>query len=229
MKCVILCGGLGTRMRPYTYKIPKPMLPLENKPILWYVIENARKHGITDLLLMTGYLHEKIEEYFGDGKKFGVSIEYVVEDEPKNTAGCILSAKEKLRDIFLVLMGDHFTNINLKALMETHKERKPLATIAIRKHTHKVEYGVVDIKDGVVKKLTEKPVYDYLINTGMYVCDPRMYEYIEEKEDFAKDVFPKALRAGEKIAAHLFDETWTDIGLIAEYEKLKRVFSKTRF
>ena len=131
MKAVVLCGGKGARLRPYTDEIPKPMLPLGKKPILQYILENAKRNGIEEVFLTVGYKKEQIKEYFGDGQSFGIKINYVEEDEPKNTAGSILPLKDVLKETFLVLMGDHLTNINLRKMVEFHKENGAVATIAV--------------------------------------------------------------------------------------------------
>ncbi len=220
MKAFVLCGGLGTRLRPYTYSAPKPMLKLGRKPILQYVIENLRLNGFTDLVLTVGYKGDQIMNYFGDGKKFGVKIEYATEDEPKNTAGSIYDFKGKVKDSFLVVMGDHLTDINLKRMMEEHKKNKALATIAVTKQEMQLEYGILSVKDGEVAEFVEKPKYDFMINTAIYAFEPEVFEYIKPRDDFAKNVFPRLLAAKKKIQYHPFDEYWVDVGRVSDYERL---------
>lgn len=220
MKAFILCGGQGTRLRPYTYSIPKPMLRLGRKPILQYVVENLRMNGFTDLVITVGYKKEQIMDYFGDGKKFKVKIEYAIEDEPKNTAGSILEYKGKARESFLVVMGDHLTDIRLKEMMEQHKKSGSIATIALTKQEMQLEYGIVEVQDGTITKFTEKPRYDFFINTAIYAFEPEIFNYIKEKEDFAKQVFPKILAAKKKINAYAFEEYWVDVGRVSDYERL---------
>src|SRR3989338_2560207 len=140
MKAFILCGGEGTRLRPYTYTTPKPMLPVGGKPILQHLIEHLKKHAIKEFALTVGYLKEKIMDYFEDGKKFGVKIEYATEDTPKNTAGSILDYRGKVKETFAVLMGDHITDINLADMIRSHKKSKALATVALLKKETKIEY-----------------------------------------------------------------------------------------
>lgn len=220
VKAFVLCGGQGTRLRPYTYSIPKPMLKLGKKPILQYVIENLKKNNFTDIILTVGYKKEHILDYFGDGSKFGVKIEYLIEDEPKNTAGSILPYKGKLKESFLVVMGDHLTDINLKALFENHLNSKAIATIAISKQELQLEYGIVEIKDNSISKFIEKPKYELFINTAIYAFTPEIFDYIKEKDDFAKDVFPRLLENKKRINPYLFEEFWVDIGRVSDYEKL---------
>lgn len=227
MKAFVLCGGQGTRLRPYTYSIPKPMLMLGRKPILQYVVENLKLNGFTDLVLTVGYKKEKIIEYFGDGKKFGVKIEYAVEDEPKNTAGSIIEYKSKVKESFLVVMGDHLTDINLKKLMDEHKKSKSIATIALTKQEMQLEYGVVDVKGNEIVGFREKPKYDLFINTAIYAFEPEIFDYIAEKSDFAKQVFPRLLEAKKKINSYVFGEYWVDVGRVSDYERLNEFIKIT--
>ncbi|MEM4359369.1 MAG: nucleotidyltransferase family protein [Candidatus Bilamarchaeaceae archaeon] len=225
MKTFILAGGEGTRLRPYTYTIPKPMLPIgeEGKPILYYVIKNLKRNGLTDYIITAGYLHEKIEEYFGDGSKFGVKIEYSIEKEKMNTAGSILPFKDKVRETFVVVMGDHITNINLREMIEHHRKRECIATIALLKGKIPIEYGVAEVKNGYIVEFKEKPLIENLYNVAIYIFEPEIFKYIKEKEDFARDVFPRMLKAGEKINAYIFEnEVWYDIGRVVDYEKLNK-------
>jgi NDP-sugar pyrophosphorylase family protein len=228
MKAFILCGGEGTRLRPYTYSTPKPMLPVGGKPILQYVVENLRRAGIREYILTVGYLHEQISDYFGDGSKFGVNMEYAIENEKLNTAGSVLPHKDKINDTFVVAMGDHITNIDLREMVKHHKESGAIATIALLKHTIPIQFGIAEVKDGYVTGFREKPLLEHLYNVAIYVFEPGIFKYIEEKDDFAKDVFPRMLEKGEKINSYVFDDVWFDIGQISEYERLNEEFETSR-
>ncbi len=227
MKAVILCGGEGTRLRPYTYTVPKPMLWLGGRHILEYLIEHLRQSGITDIVLSVGYLREQIMDHFKDGSNFGVKIEYFVETEPLSTAGALYPHKDKLNERFLVFMGDHVTNINIEKFLKTHEKTGAVATIAAKKHKTSLEYGVIDADENkLITNFQEKPVINYLLNTGMYVLEPKVFDYIKPKEDFAKNVFPKMLEAKEKLAVHKFSrEYWIDIGRVKDYERMRELFS----
>lgn len=227
MKAFVLCGGEGTRLRPYTYSIPKPMLKLGKKPILQYVIENLKLNGFTDLVLTVGYKKEAIMDYFGDGRNFGVQIEYAVEDQPKNTAGSILGYKSKVKESFLVVMGDHLTDINLRRFMDAHRKSKAIASIALTKQAVQLEYGVVELDKDRVFAFTEKPRYDYFINTAIYAFEPDIFNYIKEREDFAKQVFPRLLAAKKKINPFVFEEYWVDVGRVSDYERLNEFIKIT--
>lgn len=226
MKTFILCGGEGTRLRPYTLTNPKPMLPIANKPIVQYVIENLKKNGLADLILTVGYLKEKIIDCFKDGKKFGLNIEYLIEDEPKMTAGSILAKKNEIKDMFVVVMGDTMNDINIREMIDQHKKNKALATMCVVKHKTQVEYGVVDVKNDVIEKFIEKPVIEHYINAGTYIFEPEIFNHIKDKEDFAKDVFPRLLKCNKKIHVYVHEGKWQDIGRVSDYEGLKEEMEK---
>ncbi|MFH2106464.1 MAG: nucleotidyltransferase family protein [Candidatus Micrarchaeota archaeon] len=226
MKVFILCGGEGTRLRPYTYKNPKPMLMVNGKPILEIIIEHLKKHGFKEFILTVGYLKEKITDYFKDGSKFGVKIEYAVEDAPLGTAGSTIASKKKLKETFVVLMGDAIIDVDLDKMIANHKKSKCIATVGVKRHKTKIEYGVVNIEKGFVKSFAEKPIVENMINTGIYVFEPRVFDFIREKEDFAKNVFPRLLEKGEKINAYELKGIWIDIGQKEDYERLKKEMEK---
>ncbi|MBI5159677.1 nucleotidyltransferase family protein [Candidatus Micrarchaeota archaeon] len=229
MRAFVLCGGEGTRLRPYTYSIPKPMLPLGNKPILEFVVNNLKRHGVTDVTLTVGYLREQIEAYFGDGKKFGVKMRYLVEDKPMNTAGSIFPAKQEVQkedETFVVVMGDHLTSANLTKMIDFHKKKKGIGTMGLKMQGTPLEYGVAEMdKEGKITGFKEKPILTNLINAGIYVLEPEVFDYIEVGKDFAKHVFPAVMQQGKKIYGYPFDEYWIDIGRLADYEDLHRMMS----
>ncbi len=228
MKTFVLCGGGGTRLRPYTLTAPKPMLLMAGKPILYYIVENLKKNGIGELILTIGYLKEKITDYFKDGKGFGLSIDYLVENEPKKTAGSILPKKNQIKETFVVVMGDTMNDINLREMINEHKKNKAMATICVINHKTQVEYGVVKVKDQIVEQFIEKPVIEHYINAGTYIFEPEIFDYIKDKEDFAKDVFPRLLKAGKKIHVYIHKGKWQDIGRISDYEKLKEEMENSK-
>ncbi|MFP3949664.1 MAG: NDP-sugar synthase [Candidatus Micrarchaeia archaeon] len=229
MKAVILCGGEGTRLRPYTYTVPKPMLWLGSRHILEYSVEHLRKSGIEDIILSVGYLKEQIMNHFGDGTNFGVNIDYFVEEDALFTAGAFYPHKDKLKDErFLVFMGDHVTNINIERFLKIHEKTGAVATIAVKKKKVSLEYGIIDgnEKTKAIRGFQEKPVVNYLINTGMYILEPKALDYIKPKEDFAKNVFPRMLEAKENLAFYKFSrEYWIDIGRVKDYERMRELFS----
>lgn len=226
MKAIILCGGEGTRLRPYTYTTPKPMLQIGNKPIVQYVIENLEKNGINEFVLTVGYLKEKIMEYLDAEKKSGTYIRYAVEDEPKKTAGSILPEKCSTKETFLVVMGDTINDINMKDMVKQHKKSRTIATICVVRHKTIIEYGTVKFGNGLIEEFIEKPAIENYINAGVYVFEPEIFEYIKNGEDFAKDVFPRLLNTGKKIGVYIHNGKWQDIGRVSDYERLKEEMEK---
>jgi mannose-1-phosphate guanylyltransferase/phosphomannomutase len=224
-KAIVLCGGKGTRLRPYTYTIPKPMLPLGRKPILEYVLHTLKNAGITEVTLAVGYLHEQIKDYFGDGKKFGMELSYAVEKKEAGTAGSIVSLKGQFSETFVVMMGDHMSNINIAKLVEFHKKQGGIATVALNKKGIPLEYGVADLEGSRIVRFREKPIVENLVNSGVYVFEPKIFSYIKEGDDFANDVFPLLLQKKERISGFIFSDYWLDIGRTTDYEQINQLIS----
>jgi NDP-sugar pyrophosphorylase family protein len=229
MRVFILAGGEGTRLRPYTYSAPKPMLMLGGKPILQYVLTNLKKAGMTDIVLTVGYKHEVISSYFGDGAKLGMKIEYSIENERLNTAGSIFPFKGKVKETFVVVMGDHLTNIDIRDMVASHKKSGAIATIALYHVKMPLEYGVAQMEGGAVVGFSEKPLLSHNYNTAIYVFEPEIFDYIKGKDDFAKDVFPRLLAAKKRINGYSFEGVWFDIGRVSDYERFVELFNVIKF
>ncbi len=222
MKAIILAGGTGTRFRPLTFTKPKPMLPLLNRPILHYIIQYLRGHGLTDIYLTTNYLKDQIMKYFGDGSSYGVNLFYPVEENPLGTAGSVKNIKN-LDDTIVVIQGDNITDIDLGRLINFHKNSGGLCTIAVMSVNDPWHYGIVELEDiGKVKRFCEKPplgnCFSNLINTGVYVLEPKALKFIPENRefDFAKDMFPILLEKGSLYGC-VVDGFWTDVGKVDGY------------
>jgi NDP-sugar pyrophosphorylase family protein len=228
MKTFILAGGEGTRLRPYTYSAPKPMLMLGGKPILEYMIANLRRFGMKDLIVTSGYKAGQISDYFGDGSKFGVKMEYAVEKEKMNTAGSIAPYKGKVKETFVVVMGDQLTNIDMAEMLKSHKKSNAVATIALYHAKMPLEYGVAKVEAGKVISFAEKPLLEHNYNTAIYIFEPEIFDYIKGKEDFAKDIFPRLISAGKPINAFVFEGVWFDIGRVGDYERFVELFNVVR-
>ncbi|VVB58575.1 Bifunctional protein GlmU [Candidatus Anstonella stagnisolia] len=224
-KAILLCGGQGTRLRPYTYSIPKPMLPLGSRPILQFVIENMKRAGIDEIYLTVGYLKSQIIEYFGSGEKFGVKLHYVSEEVEQNTAGSTLPLSKEFDEPFVVGMGDHLSSIDIKEMLTFHKEKGGIATIGLKRQGVPLEYGIAEVKDGRITSFREKPILQNFVNAGVYVFDPKIFSYIKPREDFAKDVFPRLLADRHQLNAFIFDSYWLDIGRTTDYEQLNQLIS----
>ena len=228
MKAIVLCGGKGTRLRPYTYTIPKPMLPLGKKPILQYVLSSLKRAGVTEAYLTVGYLHEQIEDYFGNGEKnkTGMKIYYSVEKSEMGTAGSILPLEKKMGGTFVVMMGDHLSNLDIAAVIAAHRKSGNIATIALNKKGVPLEYGVADLDaGGNIARFREKPIVENYVNTGVYIFEPEIFKYIKPGEDFANHVFPRLLESGKKIGGFAFTDYWLDIGRTTDYESINQYIS----
>lgn len=191
---IILAGGLGSRLRPFTYSIPKPLIKIQGKPIMQYAIENLRKNGINNIIVASGYKSIKIEDYFKNGKDFGVNIKYI-KTGPFGTGGAIKECAQNIKNTFIVINGDNIANYNFKELLKEHKKHKVLATLALYKAKDVSQYGVVNIDKNIITKFIEKPktkVKSNLINAGAYILEPQILDFItKKKSSIERDVFEK--------------------------------------
>lgn len=224
MKAAILGGGLGTRMHPLTCDMPKPMLPFANKPIMAHVIEHLARNGITDIVAILYHQPEAIINYFGDGSSYGVKMNYVVASRDLGTAGAVKYAEQVFDETFLVVSADVICNFNLKEIIEFHRNKHALVTVALSRVDNPLPYGIVITNgDGRIKHFLEKPSWGEVItdtiNTGIYVINPTVLRSIPEgKEfDFSKDLFPKLLEGREPVYGYTAEGYWNDIGGLTEY------------
>ncbi len=219
-----MAGGFGTRLRPLTNNIPKPMVPILNKPILEHIIELLKVHSIKDYVVLLYFMPDKIKNFLGTGRKFGVKIEYVVPDQDYGTAGAVKLSENYIRDKFIVISGDVLTDFNLSKIINFHNKKKTIATLSLYRSKNPVQYGIVltDKNDRIVRFL-EKPtaseVFSDTINTGIYTFDKEVFAHIPPGEnfDFSKDLFPKLLKAGEPIYGYKTSGYWRDVGNLEEY------------
>lgn len=225
-KAVILVGGKATRLRPLTLHTPKGLLKVQDKSITEHLFELLKNHGITEILLSTGYLKEKFKEYFGDGKKFGVNITYIEEEEPLGTAGPLILAQDHLKEPFIMSNGDELKNINIEEMYALHKESNALATLALTEVEDPSHYGVARLEGNKILEFVEKPKKEEapsnLINAGFYIIEPEVIKMIPQ--GFAmmeKDVFPKLAEQG-RLFGYPFKGQWFDIGTPERYETTKK-------
>ena len=225
MKAFVLAAGAGTRLRPLTFKYPKPMLPLLNKPVLEHVINNLKKHKIDSIVMNLYTLPKIITCYFGNGKKFGVDINYSIEKTLLGTAGGLKKCKNFFDSTFVVMSGDGLSNIDLTSAVEFHKKKKAIATMIIKKKETKFSYGItLTDKFNRIIDFVEKPtwgsIFSDTVNTGIYIFEPEIFEYIPDGfYDFGKDLWPKLVKLKKPIYAYLMNGYWTDIGNIDEYKQ----------
>jgi mannose-1-phosphate guanylyltransferase/phosphomannomutase len=225
MKAVIMAGGFGTRLRPLTMNIPKPMVPIVNIPIMHRIITLLKKNGITDIVALVYYQPDVIMNYFKDGKDFGVNITYVRAEADFGTAGSVKNAENFIgEDEFLVISGDVLTDIDLSKAIEYHHDKKSKATIVITRVKNPLPYGIVIVRDnGEIIRFLEKPswgeVFSDTINTGIYVLDPSVLEFIPYKQefDFSKNLFPLFLEKKFPFYGYIAESYWRDIGTLNDY------------
>ncbi len=229
MKAVILAGGKGTRLEPYTHILPKPLMPIGDMPIMELILWQMQRAGVRDIVLTVGHLSELLRTFFKDGKKWGLHISYSYEDDPLGTAGP-LSLIDGLDETFLVTNGDVMTTLDLGELIAFHKEQGGVATIATHKRQVKINLGVVQMDGGNnIAGYIEKPTYDYTVSMGIYVFEPRVLQQIPYNEylDFP-DLVLKLIAAGEKVIAYPFDGYYKDLGNADDYVQAVQDFSEMR-
>jgi mannose-1-phosphate guanylyltransferase len=230
MKACIMCGGTGTRLRPLTFKHPKPSIPILNKPSVLHLVEHLSREGFNEIVMTLGYMGERIEEQLGNGHIFGVHIDYVYEKEKLGTAGGVKNAEEYLKDEpFIVLGGDHVLNLDLREMYRFHETNDAPVTIGLLSIDDPREFGIADMdNNNRIHRFLEKPksgqIFSNLASTGIYICDPSIFEWIPEykKYDFAKDLFPFMLASDKKINGVLVRGKWTDVGSSAAYRQAQR-------
>ncbi len=229
MKAVILVGGEGTRLRPLTVNLPKPMLPVVNRPFLEHVLAYLKDHGITDVILSMGYRSEVIEKHFGDGSDFGIRLRYVVEASPLGTAGGVKNVAQYVDGTFLVLNGDILTDLDLGAMIDFHRQNGAKATISLTPVEDPTAYGLVETDaTGRVRRFIEKPrledVTTNFINAGTYVLEPEVLDLIPPATYymFERGVFPELLSRRDPVYGFRSDCYWIDIGTPAKYLTVQR-------
>ena len=226
MKAVILAGGLGTRLQPYTTFLPKPMLPLGEKPILEHLVDWAKKNGIKSVVLCVSYLRKTIEDYFEDGKRFGVSIEYAVSNRPLATAGQLKTAEKFIDDTFVCMYGDSIFDFNLRNMINQHMKKKSFVTMSLYEYKTNLPYGVIETTNtGKVIAWNEKPEIKANINMGCYVMEPGVMNLIPKNIPYGMDdVIKKAMAKKKLIGSIVSKKGFLDIGNKASYKKANQEY-----
>lgn len=218
LTAVVMAGGLGTRLHPLTEHLPKPMLPVGDRPLLAHIIGQLREAGIRQLSVTTHYKAEAISEHFGDGREFGVEIEYLHEDLPLGTAGAL--ARVDADQPLLVMNGDILTRVDFRALRDFHQQHRADMTVGVRQFDLKIPYGVVETDGPLVTGLAEKPTISHFVNAGLYLvnADVRSLVPLDVRFDMT-DLIHAALGAGRRVACFPIREYWIDIGQMTDYEQ----------
>jgi NDP-mannose synthase len=232
-KAIILAGGKGSRLGPYTTVLPKPLLPVGDRAILDVVVHQLRSYGFTDLTLAVGYLAHLIEAVFGDGSDHGVAIEYHRERQPLGTAGA-LGTIEGLDDTFLAMNGDVLTGLDYAHLFAAHRRAGNILTIATHRRVVRTDYGVLEL-DGRVGETSavtgyeEKPEIPYTVSMGVYVAEPAMLDYVDAGSYLdVPDLVVRLLEEGQPVGSFLYDGYWLDIGRHEDYEKAIREYEQVK-
>ncbi len=225
MRAVLMAGGSGTRLRPLTCDLPKPMVPILNRPIAEHIINLLKRHQIKEVIATLHYLPDVMRDYFQDGSDFGVEMTYAVEeDQPLGTAGCVKNIAELLDETFLVISGDSITDFDLTAAIEFHKQKQSKATLVLTRVPNPIEFGVVITdKEQRIRRFLEKPstseIFSDTVNTGTYILEPEVLKYLPANEecDFSKDLFPLLLGKGEPMYGYIAEGYWCDVGHLDAY------------
>jgi dTDP-glucose pyrophosphorylase len=223
---VVMAGGFGTRLRPLTDDTPKPMLRVGDRPLLERTIEQLRNAGIRHVNVTTHYLPEKITDHFGDGRAYGVEIEYVTEDQPLGTAGGLSLVKDSSEPL-LVINGDILASVDFRDLTRHHRKQGADATVCVRRHQVQIPYGVMECDGTRLMGVREKPCVDVLVNAGIYLLEPSVLDYIPDGERFdMTDLIQRLLGAGRSISTYPILGYWLDVGRHEDFERAQEDLKK---
>lgn len=219
-KVVLMVGGLGSRLGDITKSIPKPMLSVGGRPMLEIIISNFAKNGFTDIVLSVNHLSHIIEDYFGNGENFGVNIKYVHEKERMGTAGALSLMRPLLLEPFFVMNGDILTNVNFDNLLDYHLSNNAVGTMCVREYDFQVPYGVVNIENGQISSIDEKPIHKFFVSAGIYMFSPNVLDFIPQNSFYdMPTLFDTMIKAQKNILSFPIREYWLDIGRIADFER----------
>lgn len=229
LQAVIMAGGPGTRLRPLTEQLPKPMLPVGDRPLMELTIERLRQAGIRRVSVTTHYLGERIAEHFGDGSAFGVELNYVSEEQPLGTAGA-LGLVQTSGEPLLVINGDILTRMDFRAMLAYHRKHRADLTVAVREYDFQVPYGALECDGPFVRALREKPVLRFLVNAGIYLLEPSVSQYIPAGQRFdMPDLIQTLLDQGRPVVSFPILEYWLDIGHHAAYAQAQEDIQNGRW
>lgn len=224
---VLMLGGLGTRLRPLTNDIPKPMLKVGNKPIVETIVEGFKQYGYTNFVFSVNYKKEVIQNYFQTGEAFGVQIDYVEEEKRMGTAGALSLIENRPTDSFFVMNGDLLTQVNFDQLMQFHVEQGAVATMCVREYEYQVPYGVIETNGTDLIAIKEKPVHRSFVNAGIYVLSPEVFDYIPQDTFYdMPTLFEKLIADGKKTSVFPIHEYWLDIGQVDDFQRANEQYKE---
>ena len=227
MKAVILAGGKGARLRPLTVSIPKPLVPIADKPILEIILDQLKWYNFDDITICVGYLADFIKSYFNEGRKHGVKISYSHETAPLGTAGALsILDKKDFKDTFLVINGDTLTTLNFKDFLEEHKKHKSIISMFIKKYKEKSRLGVIKVNsNNMIVNYIEKPEDEVLVSTGIYLMEPEVFDFIKPNTALSMpELINILIKEKKNVYGYITDDYWADIGIPEDYEKANTEF-----
>ena len=226
-RVILMVGGLGTRLRPLTQDTPKPMLKVGNKPILQTIVEKFAEYGFVNITMCVNFNASIIRDYFGDGKEFGVNIDYVLEEKRMGTAGALSLLKERPSEPFFVMNGDLLTNVNFEHIFNYHTLHKATATMCVREYDYEVPYGVVKMNDNKIIEITEKPVQKFFVSAGIYMLSSEILDMIPKNEFYdMPTLFEKLIKLSKNVISFPIREYWLDIGRMEEYQRANEEYKE---
>lgn len=226
-RVILMVGGLGTRLRPLTQDTPKPMLKVGNKPILQTIVEKFAEYGFVNITMCVNFNASIIRDYFGDGKEFGVNIDYVLEQKRMGTAGALSLLKEHPSEPFFVMNGDLLTNVNFEHIFSYHVLNKATATMCVREYDYEVPYGVVKMNDNKIIEIAEKPVQKFFVSAGIYMLSPEILDLIPQDEFYdMPTLFEKLIKLSKNVISFPIREYWLDIGRMEEYQRANEEYKE---
>ncbi len=229
MQAVVLAGGKGRRLEPYTTLLPKPLMPVGDYPVLEILLRQLKAQGFREVILAVGHLAELLEAYFQDGRRWGLQIRYSREPEPLGTVGPLTLLRDHLDSHFLVLNGDILTELPFGEVLRFHREQDTPLTIAINRRTVEVDFGVVEHENHRLTGYHEKPVITYWVSMGVYAFRRDALDHVPTGQHFdLPDLVQTLLEAGQEVAVYPFEGFWLDIGRESDFREAQRVFAERR-
>jgi len=217
---VLMAGGLGTRLRPLTNKTPKPLIEISGKPLLENIVESFIAHGFKNFYLSVNYKADMIKDHFGDGEKWGINIRYLDEPEPLGTAGALSLIEETYNQPVVVMNGDVVSKVNIGEMLNYHISNNATATMGVREFEYQVPFGVVEIKNELISAINEKPIHQFLVNSGIYILQPDVMKNITPDAPLdMPSLFKSLMDEGSKCIAFPIHEYWIDVGRIEDVER----------
>lgn len=224
---ILMLGGLGTRLRPLTNDIPKPMLKVGNKPIVETIVEGFKQNGYTNFIFSVNYKKEVIQDYFQTGEVFGVTIDYIEETKRMGTAGALSLLENRPTEPFFVMNGDLLTQVNFDKLMQFHKEQNAVATMCVREYEYQIPYGVIETDGVELVSIKEKPIHRSFVNAGIYVLSPKVFDYIPVDTFYdMPTLFEALINHGKKTSVFPIHEYWLDIGQVDDFNRANEKYKE---